>query len=48
MTTTILTAATFGEAISANDTVIVDVWAPWCALDMDAIQSDLATQEALA
>jgi len=30
MTTTALTAATFEEAITTNDTVVVDFWASWC------------------
>ena len=30
MTTTALTAATFEEAVTTNDTVIVDFWAAWC------------------
>jgi len=30
MPTTALTAATFEETISTNDTVIVDFWASWC------------------
>ena len=30
MTTTALTAATFEEAVTTNDTVIVDFWATWC------------------
>jgi thioredoxin 1 len=30
MTTTALTSATFEEAITTNDTVVVDFWASWC------------------
>ncbi|WP_392545463.1 thioredoxin [Oryzobacter telluris] len=30
MATTALTATTFEEAITSNDTVVVDFWASWC------------------
>ena len=30
MATTALTATTFEEAITTNDTVVVDFWASWC------------------